>query len=74
MTGWQDIAAISLVGLAGVFVLWRAWRAIAARTSVGCGSGCGKCPDGKPSVLQIQPPHRSNSQLGAESGDKSRLI
>jgi hypothetical protein len=55
MNAWHDSLAISLVLAAGGFVAWRAWLALVARRSAGCGSGCGKCPSGaaKP-VMQIE--------------------
>jgi hypothetical protein len=53
MNAWQDIAAIALVAIAAGFVAWRAWLALAARRTTGCGSGCGKCSADQPRVMQI---------------------
>jgi len=36
---WQQIAALSLVGMAVTLALWKRWR---RRRSPGCGGGC--CP------------------------------
>jgi hypothetical protein len=56
MSAWQDILAIALVLAAGGFVAWRAWLAVVARRSAGCGSGCGKCSSAKDAkdVMRIE--------------------
>lgn len=49
-TRWQDIVAISLIGVAAAYVVRRVWRSITGRRKPGC-ANCPACP---------QPPNRQD--------------
>jgi hypothetical protein len=40
--GWQDVAALAIVGFAAIYLLRQAWRLLRRRPT-GCG-GCSGCP------------------------------
>jgi len=45
----QDIAALSIVALACVYLLRQGWQLVSrTQPSSGCGGGCAKCPSGSP--------------------------
>jgi hypothetical protein len=44
----QEIAAVSLVCVAAVYVAYRSWRVLVKKQTGGCGGGgCPTCPSGK---------------------------
>jgi hypothetical protein len=40
---WHDYVALALIAAAGAAVFYRTYRALLAKPSAGCGSGCGSC-------------------------------
>jgi hypothetical protein len=48
MSTWQDIAALSCVTLAVMYIAWRVLRKLARRSGSSCG-GCSSCEPAKPS-------------------------
>ena len=50
---WQDILAVSLAALAGVYLARRLWLVLGRKTGGACGGGCGHCPASKSSDPQI---------------------
>jgi len=56
----QDAAALSLVAIAGLYLLVVAWRSVTSRRVTGCGTACSGCPSSKrpekiePSLVAIE--------------------
>ena len=56
-SGWQDFAVTVICLAAAIYVTRVAWRAIAGRKTVGCGTGCGKRATDEPKrMLSIETP------------------
>ncbi len=70
--GWQDVAALGLVGVALAYLGRRMWRTIAgARGAAGCAKGCGACPSAKGAGGGVDV--TVIGRVGAEGGSKARL-
>jgi hypothetical protein len=55
---WQTVVAYVLLALAVGYALYRAWRAVRAKSSCGCGSGgCGRTsePERMPKIQVLTP-------------------
>ncbi len=62
----QNSVAIAACLAAAVFIGWRAWKAVAGRSS-GCGTGCGSCPSSAKSKVSPARP-----LLSIDSGPDDR--
>jgi hypothetical protein len=65
MSGWDEVLAFSLFAAAAIAVAWRAYRAIMAEHTRGCGSACRSCPE-------TQPDNRGSKLLLIEPGAGSK--
>lgn len=60
-SGWQDFAVTVICLAAAIYVVRVAWRTVAGRKTVGCGTGCGtgcgkRATDEPKRVLSIETP------------------
>ncbi|MEO8495069.1 MAG: hypothetical protein ABI614_08360 [Planctomycetota bacterium] len=50
---WQDIAALSIVSIAVVYVAYLVWQRLRRRDTGTCGGGCFGCKQAAPEATQL---------------------